>query len=231
MHRLRGAGENSCAFRSASRGRSRIPVFACRPRARSADRIHKDVHLNLPFHSRFALCTLLDVYQHPLVNQVDDGIGPETPVGGRPEMMWIPGCAFQECLSARQFGKTELTAMSDQEAVEVGRMDLGQGVPLAHRSRVAGHGELEQARLVPDLDRLDERTRRELATAERSIVPSSRRRSVRCTFIVDLRLNLSGPIGSDSSPPDKPRTGCDRVSSPGVKPHSLVRLTAAGCQD
>jgi hypothetical protein len=56
--------------------------------------------------------------------------------------------------------------MSDQEPVEVGRLDLGQRVPLAHRSRVACHGEPEQARLLPDLDRLDERTRRELATAD-----------------------------------------------------------------
>ena len=181
--------------------------------AGSADRAYKDIGRDLPLHLRLAFCTSLDVNEHPLVNGLDDGVRPEAPVSGWPQVMLVPGCSLQECPSARQFDQTELASSSHQEPVEMGRMDLGKRVPLAHRRRVTGHGEPEQARLVPDLDRLDERAGRELATADGpDALPFDRGSDrVRQTGAKDpiTRRGAGQRIEPDDMGPDPVRRGLD----------------------
>ena len=62
--------------------------------------------------------------------------------------------------------KQELALLRDEEAVQVRRVDLEERVPFLHRSGVARHGEPKQPGLVPDLDRLDERSGGELAVPD-----------------------------------------------------------------
>ena len=82
-------------------------------------------------------------------------------------MVLIPGCALQHRATVGDCGEPKLASAGDQEPFQVRRVDLGKRVPLAHRRRVARHGEAQEPRLVPDLDRLNKWTRRELAAPHR----------------------------------------------------------------
>ena len=97
------------------------------------------------------------------MNPVDDRVGPEPPVSGRPHVIAIPGGPFQQRAASGHSGQAELAPMGDEGVVEVRGMDLGERVPLLHRRRVARDGETEQPGRVPDLDRLDEWPGGELA--------------------------------------------------------------------
>jgi hypothetical protein len=72
----------------------------------------------------------------------------------------------------------------------VRRRDLRVGRELAHRRRLRGHGELEPARRVPVLDRLDERA----PSRTRSGAPPR-------TRAVDLRAQRVGDAGAEQETP------------------------------
>ena len=65
------------------------------------------------FFLRIRLGFGLNVPEDSEVNLVDDGIRPQTPVGGRPESVMIPGSSFQASSSVGQRSEQELSAFRD----------------------------------------------------------------------------------------------------------------------
>src|SRR5262245_39589426 len=77
----------------------------------------------------------------------------------------IPSGPFQQRVAVCQRRQPELASLGNQVPMEMLRQYLGIRTPLVHRSWISRDAEREQARLVPDFDRLHEGARGKLAIA------------------------------------------------------------------
>src|SRR5437016_5175121 len=92
------------------------------------------------------------VRQHSPMDCVNDLVRPELPIFGRPQVVFIPGRAFQSCSPIWERREQKLTPARYQEAIQMWRMDFAIRCPFVHWRGVFGHRERQQARLVPDFD-------------------------------------------------------------------------------
>ena len=99
---------------------------------------------------------------------MDDVIRPELPVIRRPQVMVIPRRAFEQRAPAVERHEAELPGARFEIAVEMRGMDFAIGRPLLHRFGILGDGKFQQARLVPDFNRLDERPGGKIAMPDRA---------------------------------------------------------------
>jgi hypothetical protein len=98
----------------------------------------------------------LDVLEHMLVDALNDGVGPEAPVVGGPEVVLVPRRAFEPRAVAAECDEAELAATGDEEVLEVWRVDRVERVPLAERRWAVRNPEAQEAGLVPDLNGFNE---------------------------------------------------------------------------
>src|ERR1017187_6573000 len=99
---------------------------------------------------------------------VDDEMRPTLPVIRRPQVMVIPRRAFEQSAPAAERYESELPGARFKIAVEVRGMNVAVRCPLLHRFGIFGDGKFQQARLVPDFDRLDERPGGKIAMPNRT---------------------------------------------------------------
>src|SRR5689334_8992696 len=93
-------------------------------------------------------------------------------------MVTVPGGALQTGAASRKWDQVELARAGDEKAVQVWRVDVPVGRPLRHWGRVLDHGEAQEARRVPFLNRLHEGAGGELAVADGS-----------CPMPIDVRAD------------------------------------------
>src|SRR5690349_15617948 len=72
----------------------------------------------------------LHVVQYAMMDRVDNRIRPFLPVGGRPQVVLIPGGAFEQGSSAWQRFEPELTLFRNEKSLQVRRMNFMIGRPL-----------------------------------------------------------------------------------------------------
>src|SRR5579863_3339633 len=88
---------------------------------------------NVDSFSSAALCLAFDVLEHAPVDVVDNRVGPELPVTGRPQIVLVPSSPFQPRPPAGKRRQQELAPAGNQKPLEMGRMNLRVGSPLLLR--------------------------------------------------------------------------------------------------
>ena len=88
-------------------------------------------------------------------------VGPPAPVLGRPQVVSVPGRAFEPSAIPREHRQFELATLRDEKAIQVRRVNFVVDRPFLHRGGIAGNRELEEDRFLPDFDRFHKRSRAE----------------------------------------------------------------------
>src|SRR6266511_6192057 len=101
------------------------------------------------------------------MDPMDQRVRPQLPVPARPHAIAVPRRPFEQSPSVGKLPQEELAADRAEKAVEMGRMDA-VGRELPHRGRLRRDVEAQQARCVPDGDRLHEIAGRKPAPPNRT---------------------------------------------------------------
>lgn len=136
------------------------------------DNIHKDnigvaggaLKVALPLRRQHtvnrssSLGQVFNVAQDPEVDGVDNIIGPPAPIRRGPHMVVIPRGAFEAGTTVRQWHQLKLSGARLEKAIKVRGVKIIVRCPFLHRRRIFCDRELQQAWLVPDLNRFHERS-------------------------------------------------------------------------
>src|SRR5437867_1854093 len=95
---------------------AKLPWICPRPRPSRPGQARRLAHPVFAFRQAF------DVVEDAQVNALDDMVGPQLPVGGRPHVVLVPGRAFEAGAAAGQGHEQELAATADQIMVQVRRL-------------------------------------------------------------------------------------------------------------
>src|SRR5262249_38774045 len=102
------------------------------------------------------------------MDAVDERVGPKIPVELREETVTVPRAALEAGAACCKRDAAELAALSPGPADEMGSIHVLIRAPLLERRRLRTNVEAEPSWWVPDRDRFDERSGRELAGADRA---------------------------------------------------------------
>src|SRR5438445_2184757 len=115
----------------------------------------------------FLLGYRLDVLQHALVDRRNETAGWKRPIGLREQGHHVLGPPFETGTAAGQRYQSKLPVGRPEVPVEVRRVHFAVRAPLPHGWRLRRDVESQPPILLPDRDRLDEATGREVAVAGR----------------------------------------------------------------
>src|SRR5262249_16509445 len=115
-----------------------------------------------------AFGTALHVIEDAAMDAVDERVRPKIPVELREQIVAIPGASLEPRPTGPERDETELPVLGLEPADQVGRVHVLIRAPLWDGGGLRANVEAEPSGWVPDRDRLDEWSGRELACADRA---------------------------------------------------------------